>query len=308
MRRWWRGPLLSLVAVTAALATPVAASPAAASNGARALSDATVVVGSFDFAESRLLAEIYAQALEGDGIRVRRELGIGPRELVLPALTRGLVELVPEYSGAALRFASLGAEQGTDTESTRARLARRLAPRDVEVLTPSPAEDVDTFVVTRETATAHGLRTLSDLAAVADDLVFGGPPECASRPECLAGLERVYGISFRETLSLDAGGPATRQALRSRAVDVALLFSTDPAVDDEFVALVDDRALQPAQNVTPVVRAEVLERFGPGLAARLDAVSAELTTESLRALNGEMAGGASSRAVAQRWLRSVGLR
>jgi osmoprotectant transport system substrate-binding protein len=118
----------------------------------------------------------------------------------------------------------------------------------------------------------------------------------------------VYGVEFRETLPLDAGGPMTRDALRSRAVDVALLFSTDPAVGDEFVALTDDQDLQPAEHVTPVVHAEVLERFGPSLAARIDAVSARLGTESLRALNGEVARGSSPRAAARRWLKREGLR
>jgi osmoprotectant transport system substrate-binding protein len=298
--------LLALGVVTAAV--PAGAATAGERGRESTLSDDTVIVGSFDFAESRLLAELYAQALEAGGVEVERVLGIGPRELVFPALARGLVELVPEYTGAALRFASLGAERGKGTESTRDRLARRLGREDVEVLAPSPAEDVDTIVVTPETAAAHDLRTVSDLAAVAGDLVFGGPPECASRPECLAGLARVYGIEFRETLPLDAGGPTTRDALRSRAIDVALLFSTDPAVGDEFVALVDDRGLQSAENVVPVVRAEVLERFGPALATRLDAVSARLTTESLRALNGEVAAGASPRVVARRWLTREGLR
>ncbi|HEX5588416.1 MAG TPA: ABC transporter substrate-binding protein, partial [Acidimicrobiia bacterium] len=222
----------------------------------------------------------------------------------------GLIELVPEYAGTALRFASLGADaDATDVASTQDELGRLMATHHVSVLAPAPAEDANVFVVRRETAERHGLVALSDLAPVAARLTFGGPPECPRRPFCLMGLERVYGVSFDEVVSLDAGGPLTKQALRTRVVDVALLFSTDPdTARDDVVQLVDDRLLQPAENVTPLVRTETLERFGPSLRTAVDAVSARLTTEALRTLNTEVAGGTSVRAVAARWLRSEGLR
>ena len=142
------------------------------------------------------------------------------------------------------------------------------------MLAPSPAQDANTFVVTRETAEREHLRTLSDLAAVAPEMTFAGPPECPSRPFCLLGLERVYGLSFREVLALDAGGPLTHQAIASRDVDVALLFTTDPAlIDGTLVELEDDRDLQPAENVTPLVRSDVVDHFGPDLVARMDTIS-----------------------------------
>ncbi len=268
--------------------------------------DATVTIGSFDFAESELLAEIYAQALEEDGVHVRRAFRVGPREVVLPALARGLVELVPEYAGTALRFASLGRDDDArDLDSIHPQLVRALGAYRATALSPAPAEDANTFVVTRAIADRYGLHTLSDLAPVSRRLTFGGPPECRRRPFCLAGLERVYDLRFAEVVELDAGGPLTKQALRTRVVDVALLFSTDPAVaSDALVELVDDRGLQPAENVTPVVRTETLAAFGPSLGARLDEVSAQLTTEDLRALNAELAAGRSPRSVAKRWLRS----
>jgi osmoprotectant transport system substrate-binding protein len=294
----------------AMLALAATSLPASARRSSDTLEDRAITVGAFDFAESELLGEIYSQALEAGGVRVERAFGLGPREVVLPALQGGLVELVPEYAGTALRFASLGADDGAaDVASTQEQLRRLMADHHVSVLTPAPAQDANVFVVRRATAARHALVSLSDLASVSGRLTFGGPPECPTRPFCLAGLERVYGVAFDEVVSLDAGGPLTKQALRTRVVDVALLFSTDPdTASPDLVELVDDRRLQPAENITPLIRTETLERFGPSVGTDIDAVSALLTTEALRALNAEVAGGASVRAVAARWLRSEGLR
>ena len=129
--------------------------------------------------------------------------------------------------------------------------------------------------MTRQTASRYDLHKLSDLEKIAPQLAFGGPPECPTRPLCLVGLQRVYGVKFREVVQLDAGGPTTRQALRNRDVDVALLFTTDPTIADEgFVELQDDRGLQPAENVTPIVRNEVVARLGAGAVDRVNDVSA----------------------------------
>lgn len=269
--------------------------------------DDTVTVASFDFAESRLLAELYSQALEAGGYKVRRAFDLGPREFVAPALVGGLVDLVPEYAGTALQFVSLGAVQpGANAEETHEALARGLKEKDVTVLLPAPAQDANTFVVSRRVADRLGLRTLSDVARVGAQLTFGGPPECSARPLCLLGLARVYGIRFREVVPLDAGGPLTRQALGNGVVDVALLFTTDPAVGGpDLVELVDDRGLQPAENVTPLVRTELLDRAGPRLAGAIDAVSRRLTTDDLRQLNTLVAGGADVADVAGTWLTTA---
>lgn len=274
-----------------------------------ALSDNAITVGSFDFAESEVLAEIYGQALESGGFRVRRAFDLGPREFVAPALMRGLLELVPEYAGTALQFASLGRESPTaDVRATRAGLVETLEKRHVTALEPAPAQDSNAFVVTRETAARYRLRTLSDVAKVASELTFGGPPECPSRPLCIAGLERVYGLKFKEFVRLDAGGPVTRQALKDRYVDVALLFTTDPAIEhDDLVELVDDRDLQPAENVIPLVRTEAVEQFGSEMVKLVDAVSARLTTAGLSELNAQIASGKTEAAVAADWLKAENL-
>lgn len=165
------------------------------------------------------------------------------------------------------------------------------------------------FVVSRATAARYGLRTISDLLQVASELAFGGPPECPERPLCLAGLERTYGLDFGRFRALDAGGPVTVTALRTGAVDVALLFTTDAALAaNEFVLLADDRGLQPAENVTPVVRTEVLEAHGAGFVRVVDSVSELLTTADLRALNARVSlDGESPRDVAAAWLVEHGL-
>ena len=165
------------------------------------------------------------------------------------------------------------------------------------------------FVVTRQTARRFGLRALSDLRPAAPELMYGGPPECQSRPLCLLGLDRLYGLWFKDLVRLDTAGPVTLQALEDGNVDLVLLFTTDPAIGGPLVDLADDRGLEPAENVTPLVRRDVLDRWGPGVAAQLDAVSRRLTTTDVRPLNALIAGGKQTvPAVAEQWLSTEGLR
>ena len=269
-----------------------------------------VTVGAFDFTESEILAQLYAQALRAHGYPAGVLPNLGPRELVDPALVNGLVELVPEYSGSALQFATVGRETGSpDVRSTQRSLSAALAPLGLVAMQPSPAQDTNAIVVTRRTADLYGLRSISDLAAVAPQLVFGGPPECAERAFCLKGLRARYGLRFKTVLQLDAGGPLTLQALAAGEIDVALLFSTDPAiVKRDLVVLADDRGLQPAENVTPVVAGRTVAKLGSGFVDVVNSVSERLTTQQLLWMN-EMAGfpGQTPEGVAAGWLRSQGL-
>jgi osmoprotectant transport system substrate-binding protein len=296
-------------ALAASLALLLAACVGSGAPSEDARGDDAITVASFDFPESVLLAEIYAQAIEGAGIRVEREPSLGPRELVMPALLEGLVEFVPEYAGSGLQFLAGDGSTSPDHEINHQRFAERLGTLDVTALDGSPAEDQNGFAVRTETARRYGLSTLSDLAAVSRELVFGGPPECTRRPFCLPGLERSYGITFGQVFTnLDAGGPRTVSALAEGTVDVALLFTSDGAIDlNDFVLLEDDLRLQPAENVTPVIRTGALNRFGPSLADAVNAVSAQLSTGKLRTLNAEVARGATPGQIASRWLASNGL-
>jgi osmoprotectant transport system substrate-binding protein len=296
-------------ALAASLAVALAACVGSSTPAEDARGDDAITVASFNFPESVLLAEIYAQAIEGAGIRVERQPSLGTRELVMPALLQGLVEFVPEYAGSGLQFLSGDGWTSPDQEINHQRFAERLGTLDVTALDASPAEDQNGFAVTAETAQRYGLRTLSDLATVSDQLVFGGPPECIRRPFCIPGLEQTYGITFGQVFSnLDTGGPRTVSALAEGTVDVALLFTSDGAIDlNDFVLLEDDLRLQPAENVTPVIRTGVLDRFGPSLADTVNAVSALLSTGELRTLNAEIARGATPEQIASRWLASNSL-
>jgi osmoprotectant transport system substrate-binding protein len=269
-----------------------------------------ITVGSFDFPESVLLAHLYAGALSARGYPVRVLPDLGSRELVEPALMTGLVQLVPEYIGSALEFVSLGRAHATaDVAATATALAKAMAARGIVIARPALAQDANAIVVTGATASRYRLRTISDLVRVAPGLVFGGPPECPERPDCLPGLRRTYGLQFRAFAALDAGGPLTRQALAAGDIGAALLFTTDPAIGaGHLVELADNRDLQPAENVIPVIRRATADRYGPGLLAALDAVSVRLSTDALTALDAQVElGGRDPRAVARSWLREQGL-
>lgn len=280
---------------------PVGARPPAIVTG-----DGAITVASFDFSESVLLAEIYAQALESNGFTVKRALGLGSRELVEPALERELVEFVPEYLGTALQFVTRGA--GTVTSNvkvSRRELMEAFDQRGIAALASAPAQDANAVAVTAQTAATYHLRTISDLATIAGQLVFGGPPECPERPLCLPGLEKTYGLRFKRFQGLDASGPLTAASLASGQVDVALLFTTDGDILTKgFVVLDDDRKLQPAENVTPVVRREVVAAYGSRFSEVVDAVSGVLTTQALVEMNQSMAMGEEAPGVAAAWLRS----
>jgi osmoprotectant transport system substrate-binding protein len=246
-----------------------------------------VAVASFNFPESRLVAEIYAQALEDEGVTVRRELDLGPRELVLPALRQGRVDIVPEYLGTALTAAAPAARvDRSDSDAVSRALAEAIDPWGLRVLRFAAAQNQNGLVVTRATAERLALRTTSDLGGVARRLTLGGPPECPSRPYCLEGFSDVYGLQFAAFVPL-AGQSYVRQALEDHVIDVGVLFTTDGILaGDELVLLDDDRDLQPVENLAPVVTSDVLDAAdGQRVAAALDEVSQRLTTANLRFLN-----------------------
>jgi osmoprotectant transport system substrate-binding protein len=247
----------------------------------------TIVVGvSGAFAENQIVAEMYAQVLEHAGYEVERQLDLRSRETSQSALESGQIDVKPEYLSSLLLFLDPDAE-ASPNDAVVARLnARLLRPQGITLLTPSPAQDTNQFVANAEAAERFDLTTMSSLIPVADQLTLGGPPECPVRPFCLPGLSRVYGLVFKDFTALDAGGSLTVDALRSDDVQVGLLFSTDPSIEQHgFVRLVDDRRLQDAENITPVIRTEKLTDDVHGL---LDAVSARLTSFEMTELVGQV--------------------
>jgi len=246
----------------------------------------SVVVASFDFPESEILAELYGQALRARGYPVELVARLGAREVVEPALEQGKVDLVPEYLGTVLTFIDDGGlAPSSDPETTHARLRQAFATRGVSVAAFAPAEDRNGFVVTGDLARRRGLQRISDLAPLAGRLTFGGPPECPGRPLCLKGLRDRYGLEFARFQAMPSRR-VTADALETGEIDVGMIETTDASqIGQDLVQLEDDRGLQPAENVVPVVRRQVVDRYGPGLVRLLDAVSAQLTTAELRGLN-----------------------
>jgi osmoprotectant transport system substrate-binding protein len=261
-------------------------------------------MASFNFPESELLAAIYGLAIQHAGIPVQLELDLGPRELVQPALEQGLVDVVPEYLGTALT--SLRPSAGLampDPAAVRAALARALGPWHVRVMTPAAAQDQNGIVVTGATARRLGLHKVSDLRRVAGRLILGGSPECPGRPYCLPGLRQAYGLDFAGFLPFDTE-PQRVTALRDGVVDVAVLDTTDGnlAVGD-LVLLSDDRHLQPAENVVPVIAGRALARYGKRLSGAVNAVSAQLTSQALLFMDWRVeVARADVRAEARAWL------
>lgn len=272
-RRRVFGAALAAIALVAAACGP----------GGDAQDGPTITVGSFAFTESEILAEIYAQALEAGGYPVETRLNVGSREIVKPALETGELDLVPEYIGTLLTF--LGGEPSADTQATWAEARQRFEETGVTLLEPAPAQNKNGFVVTRQTAERLGLGTVSDLREHAGDLDLGAPPECPEREHCIPGLRSVYGIEFGDFRPLEIGS-ITVEALRQGEVDVGLLFTTDAfIVANDFVLLEDDQGLQPAENITPAVRQEIVDAYGDDLVSLVDSISRLLTTEELTALN-----------------------
>ncbi len=302
-----RIPLL----VTAALTTVALAlagcglnrDPLAEETGA-ARDDGTIMVGSANFPENVLLAELYAGALRAKGVNVSTRLSIGSREVYLEALRDGSIDLIPEYTGNLARYY----DQQADISTPQAALAAaaRGIPRSMELLTPAPAEDKDAVVVTRATATRYSLSSIPDLARVSGQFVLGAPPEFKERVDGLPGLRRVYGLTFREFRALDAGGPLSVQALKNGQVQVANLFTTDPQIPaNDLVVLTDPERLFGAQQIVPLI---ATASASDEVRAALNELSARIDTATLTGLVGKVAlENQDAAAVARDWLGSQGL-
>lgn len=240
----------------------------------------SVVVGSANFPESELLMNIYAGALKAKGVNVSTRPNIGSRETYIPALQDGSINLIPEYTGVLLQYFDKQAT-ATAPDEVYAALQKAL-PTGLTVLAKAAAEDKDSIVVTRDTATKNKLATIADLQPVAAQFVLGGPPEFAQRATGVPGLKRVYGLTFKEFKPLDVAGPLTVQALKNGQVQAANLFTTDPNVAaNDFVALQDPKSLFAAQNVVPLVAQSAAT---DQVKTALDAVSATLDTPTLAEL------------------------
>jgi osmoprotectant transport system substrate-binding protein len=269
--------MLALSACGSASNDPLASGGATGSAKAK---PGTVVVGSANFPESALLAEIYAGALSAKGITVDKKLNIGSRERYIPALNDGSIDLIPEYTGVLDQYFNKKAK-AVDSEAVYAELKASL-PATLTILDKSQAEDKDAVVVTKATATRLKLKAIGDLAPQAKNLNLGGPPEWKTRETGVPGLKKIYGLQFKKFVPLDAGGPLSVQALKNGQVDAGNLFTTDPAIAaNSFVVLDDPKNLFAAQNVVPLI---TKSKVTPTITTTLNAISAKLDTVTLAGL------------------------
>jgi osmoprotectant transport system substrate-binding protein len=303
LRRWFIAVLLALG--LPALACCGSANPLG--GGAASGDLKSIVVGSADFPESKIIAEIYAQALEANGFTVRRQFGIGSRETYIPALRDHSIDLVPEYTGNLLTYFVPDTDV-TKPDAVELALFRAL-PGGLSILSPAPANDTDTVVVTEETARRWNLKSIGDLAAHSADVKFGAPSEFQQRRQGLAGLKDKYGLDIRPDNFVaisDGGGPATVRALTDGTVTAADVFSTSPAIpQNRLVVLEDPKNNFLAANVVPLVSSQ---KMSDELKNVLDAVSAKLTTEGLIELNSAVSGnsGVDPDQAARKWVQENG--
>jgi osmoprotectant transport system substrate-binding protein len=263
----------------------------------------TITVTSFNFPESETLAEVYGQALRRQHYPIEVVARLGGREIVQPALEQGRVDLVPGYLGSTLNFLQERRVATADPRATHRRLKQALGPRGLRVLAFAPAEDRNGFVVTGDLARRRNLERISDLQPIAPKLILGGPPECPDRLLCLKGLKDVYGLEFARFEPMPSR-TVTADALENGEIHVGMIETTDGNLAErDLVQLQDDRQLQPAENIVPVVRNEIVNAYGPALVRLLDAITAQLTTGDLIGMNQRVQlEGAEPTAVAADWL------
>jgi osmoprotectant transport system substrate-binding protein len=240
----------------------------------------TIVVGSANFPESELLMEMYAQALEAEGVEVETKPNIGSREVYMEAFKSGDIDLLPEYNGGLLSYLTEGdMPEGVSAPDDVYTALQDVLPEGSQTLPQSAAEDKDSLTVTKETAEKYSLSSIEDLAPIAKDLKLGASPEFKKRAQGVPGLEKSYGVTFKEFTPTDPGGPLTIAALQKGDVDVANVFTTDSAIPtNDWVVLDDPKNLFLAQNVVPLIRSEVLTDDAE---SALNSVSEALTTENL---------------------------
>lgn len=261
-----------------------------------------LVVGSQDYYSNEIIAELYAQALEAGGYEVERELRIGQREVYMPELESGTIDVFPEYTGNLLQYFDADAT-ATSSDDVYEALANAL-PEGLTALQQADASDQDSYVVTKDFAEAEGLKEIGDLADV-EGLVLGGNSELESRPYGPEGLKEVYGVTVKFTPIEDSGGPLTVKALREGQVQLVDLYSSDPVfATGDLVVLGDPEGLFLSSQVVPIVS----ERVDGTAAEIINTVSAALTAQDLVQLNAKSVNDeAPAKSIAAEWLTEKGL-
>jgi osmoprotectant transport system substrate-binding protein len=311
---------IGLAAVTACSSSSSSTPSASASTGGAASASASggasnplsggsgsgsVVIGSANFPENEVLAEVYALALQKKGVKVTTKLNIGAREVYYPQVEKGAITIIPEYNGNLLAVEVDKTSTAKTTAAVNAALAAKL-PSTLTVLNSAPAQDSDSVTVTAATAAKYHLKTIADLKPYASSMVLGGPPEWKTRSDGIPGLKANYGLTFKSFNPLDTSGPITLSALTSGKVQAADVFTTTPQiVTDKLVSLADPKFNFAAQNVIPLVYKPALT---PTISSTLNEISAKLTTQALLQMdNAVITEKANYTTVAQGFLQSIGM-
>ena len=313
-----RGLLAGVGATTGLLALSACSDtdPFAVDQSSGGYSGGPIIIGSQQYYSNEIIAELYAQMMEKTGLSVTRQYQIGQREVYLPELEAGKIHVIPEYGGNLLEYYSKTSASGGPTAATATATSSRAAgdttsiqdtllrtlPHSLTVLNPAEATDQDSLTVTKATAQAHSLTSIGDLASLGRPITIAANSEFTTRPYGPKGLKAVYGVDASVTPVEDSGGPLTVKALTDGTVDVADIYSSDPAIGaKDLVILSDPQMLILPQNVTPLVSASL-----PAIAATaINRVSALLTPDELRSLNQRSTGEKlSSKTIATDWLTS----
>jgi osmoprotectant transport system substrate-binding protein len=272
----------------------------------------TIKIGSDGFYEAKLMAEIYAQALEAKGYTVDRAgIGLGGRKVTAPALESGQIDLKPEYIGSGLSYYEAGKQTG-DPKANQTELQNVLNGKGggIAVLDFSPAQDQNAFVVRKETADSLKLTKMSDLTAVQGQLKLGLATDCPTNPVCGQALKDAYGLDTSKATLLAACDTPMADALKNKTIDLGELCSTQPdIIVNGFVVLQDDKATQPADNLAPLVRNDFLAKVDKAAFEKiLNDVSAKMDTATLTDLGKQIAVDKKDiAAVAKQWLKDAGL-
>lgn len=263
----------------------------------------SLVVGSQQYYSNTIIAEAYAQVLEDQGYEVEREFEIGQREVYVPEMEDGSIDVFPEYTGNFLQYLDPESE-ASDSEEVASELADAL-PEGLAALEPAEATDQDSYTVTSEFAEEHGLTEIGDLAGVDEDLSVAANSEFETRPYGPDGVEEVYGVELTLNAVEDSGGPLTVNALVDGEVQVADIYTADPAIEEnDLVVLEDPEELILPQQVVPIVS----DAVDDDARAALDELSAALDQEALLEMNTQSVADQSDPSeVARDWLESEGL-
>jgi osmoprotectant transport system substrate-binding protein len=266
--------------------TSTAAAPAAAIKSDPANAKITITVGSKNFTEQKVLGEVYAQAFQAAGYKVKKQLNLGDEQTALKALKGGQISGYPEYTGTILLsfLNTPAAKLPTDSQKAYQLAKAGMAKQQVTAFPPTPFTSSNEVGVTKQNADKLGLTKISDLASKAKSLTLYGSPECRTRRDCLLGLEQVYGLKFKKFVPINLD--QRHEVLKSGQADLSIVFTTDPQIKrDNEVLLQDDKHMFPPYNSTFLVTDKVASKAGPDLAKTIDLVNQKLTADVMQELN-----------------------